>query len=135
MRYGLVVLATMLMGASLASAQCFPQASCRIGSPPTTQVIASGGTITADACGTVKNISAAGAVTTSTTNTFDAPNGGNAGCTMVVCNQSANTITLDSNTNFPGVGGANVSLTQLDCIRVLQTGTQWFAGSAAVSNN
>lgn len=125
----------LLASASAVGAQCFPEASCRVTAPPATQTIASGNTITADACGTVKNITAAGAVTTSTVDTFSTPNGGNAGCVMRVCNQGTNTITLDSNANFPGSGAADVALTQDDCVMVGQTGTRWLQISAVLSNN
>lgn len=127
----------LLVVASSAEAveKCFPEPSCKRTVPPAAQTIASGGTISADACGTVKKVSAAGSVTTSTTNTFDAPAGDNSGCIMTVCNTGSNTITLDSNTNFPGSGAANVSLTSSDCVVVAQTGTVWFQVSAVLSNN
>lgn len=124
-----------LLAPVVARAQCFPEASCRVTVPPQAQVVASGDTISDNACGSVKNVSAAGAVDTNATNTFTAPSGANAGCIMTVCNQSANTITLKSNANFPGVSAGDVALSQLDCVVVAQTGTQWLQVSAVLSNN
>ncbi len=129
------VIGTVTLLATLAHAQCFPEAACRVTDPPLTQTIADGDTITANACGTVKNITAAGAVTTNTTDTFSTPSGSNKGCVMYVCNQGTNTITLDSNTNFPGVAAGNVALTQDDCVVVAQTGSRWMQISAVLSNN
>jgi len=127
-----------LLMVGTAGAQCFPEASCRVTHSPAVQTIATGDTIKADACGSTKPVSAAGAVTTSTTNTFEVPNGGNSGCIMAVCNVSANTITLDSNT-FVGSGAANVSLTQDDCVMVGRvddpSGPLWLQLSAVLSNN
>ena len=131
----LIVAAIVLLGSTIASAQCFPEASCRVTVPPQTQTIAAGDTISDLACGSVKNITAAGAVTTSETDTFTAPSGANAGCILTVCNQGSQTITLDSNDHFTGVSGGDVDLTELDCVVVAQTGTQWFQISAVLSNN
>lgn len=103
---------------------------------PTSQTIAGGDTVTADACGGVKRISSAGAVTTSTTNTFTAPAASNAGCVMSVCNVGANNITLDNNANFKSPGGADVVMTADDCILVGSTGASgvWYALTALVAN-
>jgi hypothetical protein len=127
----------LLLSWTLAEAQqrCFPEITCRVTAPPSTETIAAGATITADACGSVKNVTASAPVTTSTTNTFSAPETGSAGCVMTVCNQGTNTITLDSNANFPGSGAANVALTADDCVVVAQTGTRWMQASAVLSNN
>jgi hypothetical protein len=93
---------------------------------PTTQVIAATETIAADACGGIKLISSASAVTTNTTDTFTAPAAGNAGCIMHVCNvNAADAITLDDNTNFDAIDGANVVLTAGACIGVGSTGSIW----------
>jgi len=126
------------LGAAMAlaaSQQCFPEVMCRITAPPVAQAIAAGQTIVANACGTVKNVTATGAVATSTTDTFDAPDAGNAGCIMVVCNQSVNTITLDNNARFGGSGAADVALTEGDCVIVAQTGVQWRQVAAVLSTN
>ena len=83
------------------------------------QTIAAGGTITADNCGGVKDISAAGP-------TFTAPGASNRGCVMAVCNTSANAITLDNNANFHTTGGGNITLTDADdCVLVGSNGTIW----------
>ena len=92
---------------------------------PAAQTIASGGTIAADACGGLKLITAAGAVTTSTTNTITAPAAANAGCVMVIVNSGANTITLDVNTNIKLQGGADVALLANSAITVVSDGTFW----------
>jgi hypothetical protein len=77
---------------------------------PAAQTIAAGNTIADDACGSLKLITSAGAVTTGTTNTFTAPAAGNKGCIMHVCNTGANNITLDNNANFKSSGGGRVAL-------------------------
>jgi hypothetical protein len=93
---------------------------------PATQTIAAGNTVAADACGGVKAITAAGAVTTSTTDTFTAPSAANAGCLMVVCNVGAtNTITLDKNANTLLTAGADVALLANSCVSVMSNGTVW----------
>lgn len=96
---------------------------------PAVQTIAGGDTITADACGSLKRVTAAGAVTTSTTNTFTAPAAANSGCVMHVCNTGANTITLDNNANFFSTGASDVALGANDCILVGSTGASgaWYA--------
>ncbi len=94
--------------------------------PPTTQTIAATNTITADACSGLKAITAAGAVTTNTTDTFTAPAAANTGCMMLVCNVgTTNTITLDKNSHFFTVAGADVLLLANSCIGVVSDGTQW----------
>lgn len=91
--------------------------------PPTTETIASGGTITADACGTTKKIDAGGNVTTDTSNTFTALPAGSAGCCMVVINvDTTDTITLDDNANFQSAGDANLALGPNDTAMVCSTG-------------
>lgn len=101
------------------------------GPVPTTEVVVAAATITANACGGIKNISSASAVTTGTTNTFTAPSAANAGCIMQVCNVNASdAITLDDNAlfNASGIGGAtpgDTVLGALDCVSVGSTGTVW----------
>jgi len=100
------------------------------GAVPATQTIAAGNTVTADACGGVKNVTAAGAVTTDTTNTFTAPAAANKGCVMQVCNVGSNAITLDDNALFAGSGiaGATPGDTVLgadDCVAVGSSGSIW----------
>lgn len=107
-----------------------------MGIPVAVQTIAAGGTIAANACGTIKRISSAGVVTTDTVNTFTAPAAANAGCTMYVINVGANNITLDANANFVSPGGADVVMTPNDAILVGSTGAggAWYALSALVAN-
>lgn len=103
--------------------------------PPSAQIISSGGTITSNACGTIKRITAAGAVTTSTTNTFTAPASSQTGCCMMVINIGTPTITLDANANFRTSGAGNIAMTQYDAVEVCSTGTYWFQASPLVSNS
>lgn len=102
--------------------------------PPAAQTIAAGNTITADACGTIKAVSSAGAVTTSTTDTFTAPSATNSGCQMDLCNVGANNITLDNNANFKSIGGADIVLTPDDCTQVASDGTDWYSTGSLVAN-
>lgn len=92
-----------------------------------TQTIAAGGTITADSCGGIKKISAAGNVTTDTTNTFTAPAVGNHGCCMEVINiHTVSEITLDYNiATFLTSGAANIVMTPNDAVRVCSDGVIW----------
>lgn len=111
-----------------------------LGRVPTAQTIAAGNTITADACGGVKRITAAGVVTTSTTDTFTAPAAANAGCAMTVCNVGANAITLDANTNFRTSGtdgatpGGDVVVGEFACVPVASDGTRWLQGAQMSEN-
>ena len=102
-----------------------------ISSPPTAETIEAAATITANACGGFKQITADGVVTTNTTNTFTAPAAANSGCVMAVCNTGAtNNITLDANANFKSTAGADVLLTPADCVIVASNGTAWYQPSA-----
>ena len=100
------------------------------------QTISAGTTITAnDACtNTIKQITSAGAVTTSTANTFTAPSAGNAGCVMRVVNVGANNITLDNNANFKSAGGADVVMTPDDVVTVFSTGSVWYQATPLEAN-
>jgi hypothetical protein len=102
---------------------------------PTAETIASGGTVTANACGGMKRITAAGAVTTSTTATFTAPATANKGCKMFVYNTGANAITLDTQTAYLGVAGANVVLAQNEGVCVINDGTIWYSCSPKIANH
>jgi hypothetical protein len=93
--------------------------------PPATQTIGAGGIIASDACGAVKNITAAGAVTTDTTNSLTAPAAANTNCAMTICNVGAQSITIDKNANILLTGGADVVLLANACINVLSNGTIW----------
>jgi hypothetical protein len=99
-----------------------------------TQTIAAAGTIASDACGSIKRISSAGVVTSSTTTTFTAPTSANAMCVMDVCNVGANNITLDNNTAFKSIAGADIVLTPDDCTRVGQVGGYWTSLGSLVAN-
>lgn len=93
---------------------------------PATQTIAAAGTIASDACGTVKRVTAAGAVTTSTTATFTAPDGTNNGCVMTVCNIGVtNTITLDRQAAFFTLAAADLALAANTCVLVGNDGVEW----------
>lgn len=103
-----------------------------------TQTIAGGDTIVSDACGSVKHISASGAVTTSTSNTFSAPSSATDGtankdCQMDVVNESAFTITLDANSNFVTPGGLDVSLPSGANIHVFRAASAWTAGQITLT--
>lgn len=94
--------------------------------PPSAETIASGGTITANGCGTIKRITSPSAITTDTTNTFTAPSSANAGCIMFVVNSGTSTITLDNNSLFFSTGAANVALTGNDGVSVGSDGSAWY---------
>ena len=103
--------------------------------PTAAEDIAAAATITANACGAIKRISATGAQTTNTTNTFTAPDGSNAGCCMDVINvDTADAITLDTNANFFSAGAADVVLGIRDTVRVCSDGTVWTQVGATGNN-
>lgn len=102
--------------------------------PPSSQTIAEGGTITADGCGTTKRITSADPVTTDTTNTFTAPAAANTGCVMFLVNVGTNTITLDTNALFVSAGAANVAVTANDTLTVVSDGSKWYQTSALLAN-
>lgn len=102
--------------------------------PPATETIAAAGTITVNACGTIKPIQSTGSVTTNTTNTFTAPAAGNSGCCMVVTNvDTADTITLDVNANFITGAGTDIAVGPGDGVQVCSNGTTWYQGNALSS--
>jgi hypothetical protein len=102
--------------------------------PPATETIVAGASITANACNTLKRLTAAGAVTTSATETFTAPAVAPPGCIMFLCNVGANAITLDVNANFKASGGAVVVLGADDCTTVVNDGTVWRSLSGVIAN-
>lgn len=102
--------------------------------PPAAQTVASGNTITADGCGTIKRITNPSAVTTNTTNTFTAPATSNAGCFMYVVNTGTSTITLDNNALFVSAGAADVAMTANDAVSVVSDGSKWYQISALLAN-
>jgi hypothetical protein len=101
---------------------------------PAVQTIAAGDTVQADACGGLKRLTSAGAVTTSLTSTFTAPATSNAGCRLQVCNTGANNITLDNNAQFKSIGGADIVLTADDCTVVESDGIVWRSIGSLVAN-
>lgn len=101
---------------------------------PAAQTIAAGNVITADACGMLKQITSAGAVTTDTTNTFTAPSAANTGCIMTLVNVGSQNITLDNNALFKSAGGADVVMTGNDSVVVASNGTLWYQISALLAN-
>ena len=101
---------------------------------PATQTIAAGNTITANALGGIKRITAAGPVTTDTTNTFTAPSTANAGGFMLVVNVGAQAITLDFNALFVSAGAADVVLGAGDTVLVACDGSKWYQISATGNN-
>lgn len=103
---------------------------------PADQTIGAGGTVAADACGTWKPITAAGAVTTSTTDTFAAPANANIDCCMDVVNVGTNAITLDNNARFYSAGAVDVVLGAQDSVRVCSAGAgTWWVQIGATGNN
>lgn len=99
-----------------------------------TQTVAAGETVSADACGAIKRITSAGAVTTSTTDTFAQFITSGASCIMHVCNVGSNNITLDDNARF--IAGGDVVLTANDCVQVGAAGPAgpWYQLSALEAN-
>lgn len=130
----LLVLLLLALAPAARAVDCFPLANCQLPPLADAQTIASGGTVTADSCGGLKRITSAGAVTTSTTNTFSAPSVQNKSCWMAVCNTGSSNITLDNNANFKSAGGADVVMTPDDCVSVVSTGTVWVQVSALLAN-
>ena len=96
--------------------------------PPATQVVAAGNAITADACGTVKNISSATAVTTGTVNSFTDPTTNVfVGCCMTVHNVNASdSITIDSNAKTILNGGTDLVLGAQDTMQICGDSTYWY---------
>ena len=91
---------------------------------PAAQTIAAGETIAADACGSLKEVTAGSAVTTSTTDTITAPADANDSCCMDIYNVgTTNTITLDQNAN--NNLAADTALGPCDSIRACSNGARW----------
>ena len=132
--YGIIVAISILLSIGASFGDNTFSSENAIIPPPTSQTIAGADTITANACGSLKQITAAGAVTTNTTNTFTAPASANSGCIMSVCNVGAQNITLDNNTNFKSFGAADVVMTGNDCVVVASNGTAWYQISGLEAN-
>jgi len=99
-----------------------------VGQFPASEVIASGGVITANVCGGVKLVHTNGtaAVTTDTTNTMTAPTTAVAGCCLDIINDGTGAITLDNNALFFSASAGNVALGVGDTIRVCTDGAAWY---------
>jgi hypothetical protein len=98
-----------------------------------TQTVAAGDTIVANQCGGIKRITAGGAVTTNTTNTFTQLTS-ETQCIMQVCNVGGtNTITLDQNALFKATGGANLAVAANTCVWVGFDGGVWRQISAVLT--
>ncbi|MBK9563534.1 MAG: hypothetical protein IPO54_10625 [Micavibrio sp.] len=101
---------------------------------PATEVIGAAATITANACGTVKRLSATANRTTDTTDTFTTPTASYAGCCMDVVNvDTVDTITLDNNANFITGPGADLAVGPGKAVRVCSDGTSWYQASTVTS--
>lgn len=103
---------------------------------PAAQTIASAGTINADACGGVKRITAASAVTTSTAYTIGTlgNNANKAGCVMDIINSGTMVITLDDNASFVTFNNANIALGTKHSMRVVGMGSYWAQIGTAQNN-
>ncbi|MGB4107935.1 MAG: hypothetical protein WBK55_09105, partial [Alphaproteobacteria bacterium] len=105
-----------------------------IAAPPTTEVVAAAAVITANACGTIKQVSATANRTTDTTDTFTTPTASYAGCCMDVVNiDTVDTITLDQNANFFTGPGTDLSLGPGKAVRVCSDGTSWYQAASITS--
>lgn len=103
---------------------------------PTAEAITAAATITANACGGIKRITSATALSTGTTNTFTAPAAANENCVMMVCNANASdAITLDNNALFESSGGADVVLAGKECVAVGSDGAVWRQLAGKVQNH
>lgn len=106
---------------------------------PATETVAAGETIEADACGGLKKITAASAVTTDTSNTFRSTStlaAGDFPCYMDVVNVGPAVITLDFNVDtFHSAGGANVVLGSSDTVRVVAMSGFGWTQVGATGNN
>ena len=137
MRYLIAFIAFwVVLSVSIAGAQCFPEASCRVTEANRSpEIVAAGATINMrEFCGTVKPISTddSGAVTTSTTETFSSS--GYGGCIVTVCNVgTTDNINLDDNSNF--VSAATITLGAGDCVIVAEYPKGTWRNAAAKGDN
>lgn len=93
--------------------------------PPATQTIAAGGIVAANACGTLKRITSASAVTTDTTDAIATPSASNSGCCMDIVYTGTETVTLDANAKNDFQ--ANIVLGSGGSVRVCSDGTKWYS--------
>ncbi len=101
---------------------------------PTAEVIGAAATITANSCGTVKQVSATANRTTNTTDTFTTPTASYNGCCMDVVNiDTVDTITLDANARFLTGPGTDLNLGPNQAVRVCSDGTSWYQAASITS--
>jgi len=104
--------------------------------PATSQTIAEGDVIAANACGTIKIITAGGAVTTNTTHSITNPASAPAGCCMAIYNTGGtHTITLDTNTTLVVGAASNLALASKDLAIFCNDGTNWIQVTAVLTIN
>jgi hypothetical protein len=130
----LTVGSTNALVGSLTVTGSITPATGMLGVVPSTETVASAATITADACGGIKRITNASAVTTNTTDTFTAPSASLAGCNMFVINVGTSTITLDANAKFVSAAAGNVAVAANDAVGVACDGSKWYQTSALLDN-
>ena len=96
---------------------------------PATQTIANLDTITADACGGLKRISAANAVWSSTNTPITTPetvsDNNLSGCIMDVMNVGTGNITVSTAATVFLTGGAPIVLSSSDTFRIASDGVLW----------
>lgn len=90
-----------------------------------TETITAAATITANACGGLKRITAATDVTTGTTNTFTAPSTAGNCCMDVINVHTTSTIYLDANSLFLVTSAASLPIGPNGSIRVCSDGSYW----------
>jgi hypothetical protein len=105
---------------------------------PTTQTITEGGTVTADACGSMKLIDSASNVETGTV-VFTAPSESNDGCVMHVCNvgttYTVNLKGVEDSSNFDPTAAVDpLPLLPDACVIVGSTGSIWYQLATASAN-
>lgn len=102
---------------------------------PTTQTMAAGDSIVANACGGIKQIqSVTGAISSSTTFPFTAAATANAGCDMSVVNVGASTITIKAAAlQFFPLNAADVVLGSSSTVTVISNGTFWYQTGGTVN--
>lgn len=102
--------------------------------PPAVQTVAAGFTITADACGTIKQIqSGGGGVSSDTTNPIT--NSTAAGCCMDIINVGSATVSITtSGSNIHATNGTTLGLTQYDTVRMCSNGSAWYQIGSVATN-
>ena len=101
---------------------------------PAVQTMAAGDGINADACGGVKQIASASAITSSTTFPFPLPATTNAGCDMSVVNVGASSITIKAAAlEFFPLNAADVVLGSSSTLTVISNGSFWYQTGGTVN--